>query len=353
MWNETAGATLSAASAAGHKLAFNLLMLRQGTPTPGSTPDVAPSRMDDMSWLAYVWHDYINRQIPIGNFSFSLASVCEGILSLLVAYFVSRWMQGFLERRLETRTQIDPGLQYTLLRLTHYVIIAVGLMLAFRLAFGADLTSFAVLFTALSVGIGFGLQYLAGDIASGFVLLIERSVRVGDFVTVEGPDSKMTEGRVMSINMRATVVKSNDNIAVVVPNSKLVNQNLINWSYRERRSRLSVPVGVSYDSDVEHVTRTLLRATEGIEHVLDEPKASVQFIEFGASSLNFRLLVWTNRPRRHPKIKSDINYRIRKLFLDEGIAIPSPQMDVTIRQGRVATQSAAFPFDATGEEDER
>ncbi len=133
-----------------------------------------------------------------------------------------------------------------------------------------------------------------------------------------------------SINLRTTVVMTNDHIAVIVPNSKLVNQNLVNWSYGERRSRISVLVGVSYEADVDLVTRTLLRAPEGVEHLLAEPKPSVQFTEFGPSSLNFRLLVWTDRPRRHPKIKSDINYRIRQLFLEENIEIPSPQLNVTL-----------------------
>ncbi len=306
---------------------FGLLLWQE---TPIQTPPSTPSQADRMSWLGYVWEHYVNRSIPIGNFSVSVSSLALGVTVLLLALVVSRWLQAFLERRLANRKNIDAGLQYTLLRLTHYVIIGIGLLLTFRLAFNADLTSLAVLFTALSVGIGFGLQYLAGDIASGFVLLFERPVRVGDFITTTGPDSKLTEGRVASINLRTTVVMTNDHIAVIVPNSKLVNQNLVNWSYGERRSRISVLVGVSYEGDVDLVTRTLLRAPEGVEHLLAEPKPSVQFTEFGPSSLNFRLLVWTDRPRRHPKIKSDINYRIRQLFLEENIEIPSPQLNVTL-----------------------
>jgi potassium efflux system protein len=126
---------------------------------------------------------------------------------------------------------------------------------------------------------------------------------------------------------------TNDRIAVLVPNSKLVNQTLVNWSYQDRRARISIPVGVGYDSDVELVTRTLLRAAEGIKYVIDDPAPSVQFLRFGDSSLDFRLLVWTANPRRHPQIKSDINYRIRQLFLEEGINIPFPRHDLFIRGG--------------------
>ncbi|MGI8566775.1 MAG: mechanosensitive ion channel family protein [Pyrinomonadaceae bacterium] len=293
-------------------------------------------------WFKRLWKNYINAAWEVGNFRISLASLVLGTLVLLAALVVSRYLQSFLERRLAARAHIDPGIQYTILRLAHYVIVAVGVLVAFRFAFNADLTSLAVLFTALSVGIGFGLQFIAGDIASGFILLFERPVRVGDFVSVTGPDGKVTEGRVASINLRTTMIQTNDHISVIVPNSKLVNQNLVNWSYGGRRSRIAVPVAVSYDSDVDLVTATLLRAAEGVNHLLAEPKPSVQFMGFGDSALDFRLLVWTDRPRRYPQIKSDINYRIRRLFLEAGIEIPFPQRDLNLRGGsfRVAPELA-------------
>jgi small-conductance mechanosensitive channel len=284
-------------------------------------------------WFKRLWHDHINAPWEVGNFRVSLASLALGALVLLAALLFSHYLQSFLERRLAARAHLDSGIQYTILRLVHYAIIAVGVLVAFRLAFNADLTSLAVLFTAVSVGIGFGLQFIAGDIASGFILLFERPVRVGDFVSVAGADNNVTEGRVASINLRTTVVQTNDHISVIVPNSKLVNQNLINWSYGGRRSRIAVPVGVSYDSDVDLVAATLLRAAEGINHLLPEPKPSVQFMGFGDSALDFRLLVWTDRPRRYLQIKSDINYRIRRLFLEAGIVIPFPQRDLNLRGG--------------------
>ncbi|HEY0406957.1 MAG TPA: mechanosensitive ion channel domain-containing protein [Pyrinomonadaceae bacterium] len=289
--------------------------------------------------LKWVW-SYINHKFTVGNFEVSLTSVLIGISAMLIAIIVSRSVRAFLSRRMEGRKRIDAGLQYTLMRLLHYFIIVIGALIAFRTAFNADLTTLAVVFTALSVGIGFGLQYIAGDIASGFILLFERPVRVGDFITVTGPDSKLTEGRVQSINLRTTIVMTNDHIAAIVPNSKLVNQNLINWSYGERRSRISIPIGVSYDSDVELVTQTLLRAAEGVNFVMPEPKPSVQFLDFGDWSLNFRLLVWTDRPRRHPQIKSDINYRIRRLFNEAAIEIPFPQSEFRLRGGPLQLASS-------------
>ena len=276
---------------------------------------------------------YLNFPWKLGNFRFSVSDLILGIVIFVVALAMSRYLRAFLERRMAAHPHLDPGVQYTILRLVNYIVIVVGVLYALKTALNLDLTSIAVLFTALSVGIGFGLQFIAGDLAAGFLLLFERPVRVGDFISVTGPDSKITDGKVVAINLRTTVVQTNDHISVIVPNSRLTNQNLVNWSYRGRRSRISIHVGVSYNSDVELVTRTLLRAAEGVANVLAEPKPSVQFLEFGDSSLNFRLLVWTDRPRRNPQIRSDINYNIRRLFVEEGIEIPFPQRDLNLRTG--------------------
>ena len=286
--------------------------------------------------------DYLNFKWELGNFVFSASSLALGLAVLLLALVASRYLRAFLERRMQAHPHLDPGVQYTILRLVNYVVIIVGVIVGLRTAVGADFTSLAVIFTALSVGIGFGLQFIAGDIASGFILLFERPVRVGDFITV-GVDSKTVEGKVRAINLRTTVVLTNDHITVIVPNSKLVSDNLINWSYADRRARLSIEVGVSYDADVDLVTDLLMQAAEGVEHVLDAPKPAVQFMEFGDSSLDFRLLVWTDRPRRHPQIKSEIRYRIRRLFREAGVEIPFPQRDISVRGGtlRVVTRPDA------------
>jgi len=238
---------------------------------------------------------YVNHKFKVGNFEISLANLVIGIVVMMLALIISRSLRSLVERRMAARSNVDPGIQYTILRLTHYLVITLGILFSLKTAFNLDLTALAVVFTALSVGIGFGLQFIAGDIASGFILLFERPVRIGDFITIKGPDSMLIEGRVHSINLRTTIVMTNDHIAAIVPNSKLVNQNLLNWSYHERRSRISIPVGVAYDSDVELVTRTLLLAAEGIRHVVEKPKPSVQFLGFGDYSLDFRLLVWTSR----------------------------------------------------------
>src|SRR5205085_58198 len=277
--------------------------------------------------VARVWR-YLNHPYQIGSLEVSVTRLIEGVLILAIVLLFSRTVSRLLQRSIEKKAYLDPGLRYTLGRLTQYIIITLGLLLALKVAFSLDLSAIAVIFTALSVGIGFGLQYIAADIASGFILLFERPVRVGDRITI-GED----EGDVHSINLRTTVVTTNDRISIIVPNSRLVSQRLINWSYGDPRARIAIPVGVAYTTDVDLVTRTLLTATEGVDNVLKDPPPKVQFLKFGDWSLDFRLLVWTNRPRLHTQIRSDINYRIERLFRDARIEIPFPQTELRLRKG--------------------
>jgi small-conductance mechanosensitive channel len=282
---------------------------------------------DSLGFATRVWR-YLNQPYQIGSVEVSVTKLVQGVLILAIALLLSRTLSRLLQRRIAKRAYLDPGLRYTLGRLTQYLIIMLGLLFALKAAFSLDLTSIAVIFTALSVGIGFGLQYLAADIASGFILLFERPVRVGDRITI-GED----EGDVHSINLRTTVVTTNDRISIIVPNSRLVSQRLINWSYGDPRARIAIPVGVATDSKVEQVTETLLKAAEGVGNVLNDPPPKVQFLKFGDWSLDFRLLVWTNRPRLHAQIRSDINYRIERLFREAHIEIPFPQTELRLRNG--------------------
>lgn len=281
--------------------------------------------LQDSAIIARVWA-YLTRQFTFGRITVSVSSVIVGGLVLLVAIFISRWSSVLLERRLANRRHIDPGLRYTICRLAKYVVFTIGLLVALKQAFAIDLTSIAVLFTALSVGIGFGLQYIAADIASGFILLFERPIRIGDRITI-GED----EGDVQSINLRTTVVTTNDRIAIIVPNSRLVSQRVVNWSYGDPRARIAIPIGVADDSDIELVTQTLIEASQEVPNVLEEPKPRVQFLKFGEYSLDFRLLVWTNQPRRHVQIRSDINYRIARLFRERSIRIPYPTQEFLLK----------------------
>jgi potassium-dependent mechanosensitive channel len=275
--------------------------------------------------VARIW-SYLTQQFTFGRITVSASSLFVGVLVVVVTLLAARWSSALIERRMANRRHIDPGLRYTICRLVRYIVITVGIMVALKQAFAIDLTSIAVIFTALSVGIGFGLQYIASDIASGFILLFERPIRIGDRITI-GED----EGDVQSINLRTTIVTTNDRIAIIVPNSKLVSQRVVNWSYGDPRARIAIPIGVADDSDIQLVTDTLIEAAEGVNNVLSDPKPCVQFLKFGDYSLDFRLLVWTNQPRRHVQIRSDINYRIADLFRERSIRIPYPTQEFLLK----------------------
>jgi len=280
---------------------------------------------DSVAIIARIW-SYLTLPFTFGRITVSVSSVIVGIAVIVVTIYVARWASALIDRRIANRHHIDPGLRYTICRLAKYLVITIGFLIALKQAFAIDLTSIAVIFTALSVGIGFGLQYIAADIASGFILLFERPIRIGDRITI-GED----EGDVKSINLRTTVVTTNDQIAIIVPNSKLVSQRVINWSYGDPRARITIPIGVADDSDIQLVTDTLIEAATGVADVLPEPKPRVQFMKFGDYTWDFRLLVWTNQPRRHVQIRSDINYRIARLFRERSIRIPYPTQEFLLK----------------------
>ena len=280
---------------------------------------------DGSAVVTRIW-TYLTQQFTFGRITVSASSIVIGAVVLALTIVIARTGSRFIDRQIAAKRHIDPGLRYTIVRLVRYALMTVGIMVALKQAFAVDLTSIAVIFTALSVGIGFGLQYLAADIASGFILLFERPIRVGDRITI-GDD----EGDVQSINLRTTVVTTNDRIAIIVPNSKLVGQRVINWSYGDPRARISIPISVADDSDIQLVTDTLLDAAKDIDNVLIDPPAQVQFLKFGDYSLDFRLLVWTNQPRRHAQIRSDINYRIARLFRERSIRIPYPTQEFLLK----------------------
>jgi len=285
--------------------------------------------LDAFSIFRRLWSYLTFRFIDSPNMKVSTFRLIVGLVLLVLVLVLSGKVSSILDRRIAKRTHLNPGLRYTIARLLRYLVLVIGIVAVLKGAFELDLTSVAVVFTALSVGIGFGLQYIAADIASGFILLFERPVRVGDRITI-GED----EGDVQSIKLRTTILYTNDRIAIIVPNSRLVSQRVINWSYGDPRARIAIPISVATTSDVDLVTKTLLAAAEDVENVLTDPPPKVQFLKFGDYSLDFRLLIWTRQPSRHPQIKSDINYRIERLFRESGIEIPYPKQEFLLRHLR-------------------
>ena len=296
------------------------MLFQESTPPAPSLGDTIIERI-----IYYVNYPFINQ----AQFKVSVLSLLLLILCVFVASVISRYTRRFLENRVLTRFHLDAGLRYTLLRVLHYLIVVAGLLYGLKLGFAIDLTGIAVIAGFLAVGIGFGLQYIASDIVAGFILLFERPLRVGDRLKIEE-----IEGRVERISLRSTRIVTNDEVSVIVPNSDLVRNKVINWSYCEK-VRIRIPVGVAYGSDTQKVTDALIEAARSVDKVLPEPAPKVHFKAFGDSSLDFELLVWINLPHNHPQIRSDINYQIDRLFRLHDIEIPFPQRDLHLRSGTI------------------
>ncbi len=255
----------------------------------------------------------------------TIMSIVLGVLILLIFVFVSKGLRKFLKRRFFEKYQLDEGIQLVILKLTHYLLIGLGIIIAVQ-SIGLNLTSLAVVFGLLSVGIGFGLQHVASNFVSGLIVLFERPIKIGDRITIGD-----VWGDVMNISLRATLIRTVDNISIIVPNSEFITSQVINWSHRDPKVRVHIPVGVAYGSDVPLVIKSLLEVAEKHPQVMKDPPPKVWFNEFANSSLNFELLVWILDPKGRPDLISELNKGIDEIFRENKITIPFPQMDLHVR----------------------
>ena len=287
-----------------------------------------------MSWLDYVTLVVDFELFQLGGNPITVLHVAMFFFALIVTNILARSVRGILTRYL--LADIEPAPRYVIVRFTQYLVWIVGIAVAVELL-NVDLTALTVVAGALGIGIGFGLQNVVNNLVSGVVLLLEQPVRFRDRVTVEN-----VEGQVENINFRATTILTNDNISIIVPNSQLINEAVINWSHGDPRIRLHVPVGVAYGSDVALVTETLLEVARAQSDVLESPEPEVRFLEFGDSSLNFELLVWSDEPPNYHRLRSKLNYAIDAAFRDKGVEIPFPQRDLHLKTTTPQDLTKAF-----------
>ncbi len=247
------------------------------------------------------------------------------VLVLTISFFITKFFNFFILRRLLLRFGVDQGIRFTLQRINFYLMMSIGTIIAFQFI-GIDLSGLAVIFGMLSVGIGFGLQNVTSNFVSGLILLLERPIKIGDRVMVG-----QTEGDVQDINIRSTTIRSLDNVSIIVPNSDFISSKVVNWSYGDTRVRINIEVGVSYDSDLDLVLNTLLEIAKAHPQVLSSPEPDVLFDSFGDSAWNLRLRVWLAFPKDHHKVRSDLNIAIVRKFRERAIEIPFPQQDIHVR----------------------
>jgi len=268
-------------------------------------------------------------------------TVTIGGILLLVFLFASviiveRFLQRLLIRRFLSKTRLQPSLQFGLSRIIGYMLIAIGFYVAFQ-AVGFDLSSLAIIAASLGVGVGFGLQNIINNFVSGIIILAERPISIGDRIDVAG-----VAGRVTKIQLRSTTVVTNDNITMIVPNADFISNTVTNWSHGDPKVRIRVPVGVAYGSDLKLLQRLLLEAAEEHPKALRDPSPVVLFTEFGDSSLNFELGVWTQEMTATPiHFTSQMNFIIEQKLRENDIEIPFPQRDLHVRSGLPESQESS------------
>ena len=261
-----------------------------------------------------------------GTTNVTLWIILEAALILLAFVYCSRLLQAYLDYRVYPAVGVEPGLGYAINTFLKYLMLAVGFLIALDVV-GLDLRFLFVFAGAVGIGIGMGLQNMAANVISGFTLIFGGKLRKGDWIQVSGHMGVVTD-----ILLRATNVRTRDNIEYLIPNTELVNGTLVNYSLGSPLIRIDVPIGVSYNADPKRVREILLEAAAREHLVSKEKRPVVRFIEFGDSSLNFQLLVWINvrtTPRR--KIRSALYFAIFEALAREGIEIPFPQRDIHIR----------------------
>ncbi|NER21299.1 MAG: mechanosensitive ion channel [Symploca sp. SIO1C2] len=255
---------------------------------------------------------------------YSISDLLVIVLSIITLWLIVRWLTQLLKKS-PVLQGADRGVQETVAILVQYVLTGIGLIIILQIR-GLDVSSLAIFASVLGVGIGFGLQNLANNFVSGLVILLERPIRVGDFVNVGD-----LVGRVERIGSRSTEIRTLDQVTIIIPNSHFLEKEVVNWNHGDPVSRLHLSVGVAYGSNIKKVHSAILEAVVHHPDVLGHPQPEVRFMGFGDNSLNFELLVWMCDPPHQFKLKSDLYYRIEASLRRYGIEIPFPQRDLNVR----------------------
>jgi small-conductance mechanosensitive channel len=271
---------------------------------------------------------------PLPGVTLSLVQIFLLIALLIAAFWISSRTKRFLFNRFLAKSGLDRSLQYAIAQIVSNVVLIVGIFIVLDNA-GIHLGALTVFAGAVGVGVGFGLQNIASNFISGLVILAERPITVGDRVEVAG-----IAGQVQHIRARSTVIVTNDNITMIVPNTKFIDSPVTNWTYGDPRVRFRLPVGVAYGSDVNNVREALLTAANENANTLKDPAPSVFLEKFGENSIDFELVVWSSemsyRPRRY---RSDLNFAMEQKLREAGIEIAFPQRDLHIRSGVLKVQN--------------
>ncbi|MEM7635150.1 MAG: mechanosensitive ion channel domain-containing protein, partial [Pseudomonadota bacterium] len=295
---------------------FTLLLL--GLPLLLSL--TALSWVDVRGWFSTAFFGF-----NIGDITISLSSIFLAIAVFVIGLVLTRFVTGWLDRRILSATEMDAGVRNSIRTGASYTATILALLVAFAAA-GVNFGNIAIVAGALSVGIGFGLQSIVNNFVSGLILLAERPIKVGDWVSVTAG-----EGTVTKINVRATEIETFDRCSIIVPNSSLISDAVQNWTHGDLMGRCKVAIGVSYDADPQQVHDILVKCAEEHPRAMAYPQPSVLFKDFGASSLDFELRVFINDVNWVAFVGSELRFAIHKALKEAGIEIPFPQRDINVR----------------------
>ena len=279
-------------------------------------------------------------EFVFGKSRVSVLTAVQGVLSSGIVLVLALWISAALERKVLRENIADLSLRKVAANAIRAVLLLVGMLFALS-AVGVDLTALSVLGGALGVGLGFGLQKLAANYVSGFVILAERSLRIGDTVRVDS-----FEGVVVDIKTRYTLIRSGSGRESIVPNEKLISERIENLSLLDPRLLITIDIAIGYDSDVELAQKLLLEAAEASEKVLRDPAPATRLVRFGPDGLEFQLLCWVAEPATQAPARSEVNLGILHRLRAAGIDIPYPQRVVHMKAPPPALTSSGT--EATG-----
>ncbi len=260
-----------------------------------------------------------------GDVVITVDSIVIVLLILIITYVGLRILRSIFKKFI-SRDEAERRSYWSVYLIIRYVVWVVVIVLLLDTS-GVKVSVILASITALLVGVGFGIQQLFSDLASGLVLLFERNLQINDVIQLEDG----TVGKVIHIGLRTSKLKTREDIILVVPNSKFVNDKIINWSQMDYNTRFSVEVGVAYGSDTKLVTKILLDCANQNKHISPNPKPFVRFNNFGDSALEFQVFFWVMETFWVENIKSELRYAIDDEFRKNGVQIPFPQRDVHIR----------------------
>lgn len=276
-----------------------------------------------VGWLPAIIAEMDKIAIHFGDTKVSLLGVVKTVLSVSFFVLLALWIAALIERRLTKAKHLANYLQIGIAKTIRVIIIIVAFLVALEVI-GVDLTTLTVLGGALGVGIGFGLQRIASNFISGFILLFDRSIRPNDVISIGD-----SYGWVKELRARYVVIQDRDGVETLIPNENLITSQVINWSYTDKNVRVKIPVQISYQNDPELAMALLLEAAKENVRVLDQPAAAARLMAFGNDGINLELRLWINDPVNGiNNVRSEVNLAIWKKFRANGISIPYPQRDV-------------------------